>query len=281
MKKWILTGLLASVVGLLLWAFWLEQTTLEIRSESLVVHDWPRETPQLKIALLSDLHVGSPHWGLGRLSSLVKKVNAKKPDIILLAGDYLISGIIGGTYIAPKEIGPILARLEASQGVFAVLGNHDWWEDGPGMIMALNKAGITVLENQQLTLTWANQPITLIGVADDSSRSPDVNRTLASHIALPNAFIIALTHDPGIYTDIKANHRLDLMLAGHSHGGQVNLPFFGRLFVPGRASKLWAYGWAKTPNGPLFVTSGIGTSILPVRFRQPPEFVVFTLTPSQ
>lgn len=280
MKKYIFTAFAALIGVFLLWSFWYEQNTLVIRRENFSVSQWSVETPPLKIAIVSDLHVGSPYWGLERQAKLVRAINAEKPDMILLLGDYLISDVKGGTYIDPIEIGPILSDFKAPQGVFAILGNHDWWEDGPGIQTAFKLAGISVLENQLASATWAGQSLELLGVPDDSSRSPNINRILDNTPKTAGVFRITFTHDPGIYTDLNPQQRLDLMLGAHTHGGQVNWPIFGRGYVPGRAPKAWAHGWSKTKNGPLLVTSGVGTSIVPIRFRQPPEFVVLTLKPA-
>lgn len=266
------------VVALGLWAFWLEQLLLVIRTEELVISEWAPDTPIMKVAILSDLHVGSPHWDLARLTNLVDIVNDQQPDAVFILGDYLISNVVGGTYRAPSEFAPVLSRLSAPLGVFSAMGNHDWREDGPAMIKELQKANIIVLENDAANLNWHGSSINLIGIADDGTRKPNLQTILGKHIDLSADIQILMTHNPGVYVDLINQNKLTLMVAGHTHGGQVNFPFYGRVFVPTRAPKTWAHGWTQTVSGPLLVTSGIGTSIFPVRFNQPPEFIMLSLT---
>ena len=266
------------ITALAVWSFWLEQTRLVVRTEHLEIATWSPKTPSMKVAILSDLHVGSPYWDLDSLHQLVATVNDQNPDVVFILGDYLISNVVGGTYRTPTEFAPILSKLSAPLGVFSVLGNHDWSEDAQNLIDELEDININVLENHAVSINWHDSPINLIGIADDTSRRPNLMAVLAQHYSEDTKLQIILTHDPGIYVDMADHYKPTLMLAGHTHGGQVNLPAFGRLFVPSRAPISWAHGWTNTKNGPLLVTSGVGTSILPIRFNQPPEIVVLSLT---
>ena len=173
----------------------------------------------------------------------------------------------------------MLSKISAPLGVFSVLGNHDWWEDGQKLIDRLEKTYITVLENNTASISWHGSTINVLGIADDSSKHPNLDAILNQFPGLETELQILMTHDPGIYLDLAKRHKPTLMLAGHTHGGQVNLPIFGRLFIPGRAPRAWAHGWTHLKNGPLLVTSGVGTSILPVRLNQPPEIIMLSLTP--
>lgn len=274
----ILSIAILFIVALAAWSFWLEQTRLVIRVEKLEIENWAPKTPSMKIAVLSDLHVGSPYWGLDSLQQLVVTVNEQNPDMVVILGDYFISNVVGGNYKAPAEFAPILSKLSAPRGVFSVLGNHDWAGDTENLLIQLEKANITVLENSAVTVNWHGSTINLIGIADDSSRRPNLKAVLGQHYSDDTKIQVLMTHNPGIYVDMADHQKPTLMLAGHTHGGQVNFPFFGRLFVPSRAPISWAHGWTNTKSGPLFVTSGVGTSILPVRFNQPPEIVLLSLT---
>lgn len=266
------------IIALGLWAFWIEQTRLIVRIEKMAVEEWSMGTPTMKIAIISDIHVGSPYWDLDSLGKLVETINAQQPDAVFILGDYLISNVVGGTHRAPAEFAPILSNLSAPVGVFSVLGNHDWRENGQAVIDELKKANIIVLENDSAQIDWHGISINLIGIADDNTRKPNLQNVLRQHQNSTADTQILMTHNPGIYVDLVEQNKLTLMVAGHTHGGQVNFPFYGRVFVPTRAPKTWAHGWTQTDNGPLFVTSGVGTSIFPVRFNQPPEFVVLSLT---
>ena len=265
--------------ALLLWALWLEPASLTVKHQQVTFEAWPKGTPPLKIVAVSDVHVGSPYWGLDKIEMLVEKINEQQPDIVLFMGDFLITDVLGGTYHTPETFAPILGKINAPKGVFTVLGNHDWWEDGPGMIAAMTANGIAVIENAQARIDWHGAAINLIGLADESTKRPDVVAVMKRFPREAGAARVVITHSPDAYQAMPSFEKVDLMLAGHTHGGQVNLPVVGALVLPIRGPKAWAYGWSVLENGPLFVTAGVGTSIFPIRFNRPPEIVVITATP--
>jgi predicted MPP superfamily phosphohydrolase len=151
MTRRLRTKLLLSIpvfpVALLFWAFWLEPAGLKNEDHALALADWPAECDGIRIAILADLHLGSPFNGLAKLSDIVALTLRARPDLVLLAGDYVIHGVVGGQFVPPEEVAPVLARLRAPMGVYAVLGNHDWWFDAPRVRQALESAGIPVLED--------------------------------------------------------------------------------------------------------------------------------------
>jgi len=161
-----------------------------------------------------------------------------------------------------------------------VLGNHDWWYGGERVTRALNNVGVPVLENDVAEVKRDGGSIWIAGLADLWTRKPLITTTLGK---IPEqATVIALTHNPDIFPEIPA--RVALVLAGHTHGGQVNLPLLGRRVVPSRFGERYAVGHVEENGHHLFVTPGIGTSIIPVRFRVPPEISVLTISsgaPSQ
>jgi len=237
--------------------------------------DLTLSTAQLKqpltIAMASDLHVGAPHVGRAALRRLVERINEANPDLILLPGDFMIQGVLGGTQVAPEDFAADLAGLHARLGVFATLGNHDWHFDGPRVRRALEQVGIRVLENEALELPASG--LWLAGIGDDMTGHAE---PAAAFAAVPTgADVIAMLHDPANAPALPASTRV--ALAGHTHGGQVRLPFVGALIVPGRSAREDAYGWIPGSAVPTWVSSGVGTSILPIRFNCPPEFVVLRL----
>lgn len=272
--------LAAVLVVLALAAAWLAAETFWIGLGRLVVHEvdlepprWPRALDGLKIALLSDLHTGSPRNGPANLVRVVDRTNEVQPDLVLLAGDFVIHDVIGGTFVEPEAIARELARLRAPLGVFAVLGNHDWWFSAPRVREALEANGITVIDDRAASLSWKGAPFYVAGISDFWEGPHDVLGALAP---IPqDATVIALTHNPDVLPEIPT--RVSLTLAGHTHGGQVDLPLLGRLVVPSR--RIYAIGHVVENGKHVFVTPGIGTSILPVRFRVPPEISVLTLRP--
>jgi uncharacterized protein len=170
------------------------------------------------------------------------------------------------------ELAPLHARL----GTFAVLGNHDWWGDAPAMRKQLMAVGIRVLENETVTLGTGGAAFNLVGIGDEYTEH--ANTLLAYQTANTALPTIAFMHDASTLLDEPAVH-FDIAFSGHTHGGQVALPLLGALLIPGRSPHKWAYGDVQVPQGPLRVSAGIGTSIFPIRFNMPPEYLVVDLTP--
>jgi uncharacterized protein len=269
-RKAILGGLLLAPLALALWAFVLEPASLEVNRYDLSLPRWPVEQDGLLVALLSDLHVGSPGNGVDKLEAVVARVNRARPDVVLLAGDYVVTGVRGAAFVPPERTAGVLAKLEAPLGVFAVLGNHDHWYGGERVRAAFEGAGIRVLENELLRLQSEGFDFWLAGLGDLWEAKPDVGRILDG---LPEGVAaIAFTHNPDVFPEIP--HRVALTLAGHTHGGQVDFPLWGTPVVPSRFGDRYARGLVVENGRHLFVTSGLGTSILPVRFRVPPEIAL-------
>jgi len=207
------------------------------------------------------------------VSSVVRRINALRPDIVLLLGDYVIHGVLFGRFATPEATAKVLGGIRAKYGVFAVLGNHDWWLDGPRIQSALQSNGIHVLENRAHRLEMAGGPVWIAGIADDSTRDPDPAGTLR-HIPAGEP-VIVFAHDPAIFRDVPG--RATVTVAGHTHGGQIYLPWIDALVVPGRAPRRHAHGLIEENGKAMFVTSGLGTSIIPVRINMPPEIALIKL----
>jgi len=260
-------ALLIAPLLVALWAFGIEPGMLVIRHLRMDLPGWKAG---LRIAVLSDLHIGSPHVGLDKLRTIVEKTNAEQPDLVVLLGDFVTGGPNGrraGGFVEPELTAAELKKLHAPLGVYAVLGNHDWWYDGDRVGKALTAVGIPVLENKAVRAG----PIWLGGIADFWTREPDVAGTLAQ--VSSGDPVVLITHNPDIFPDVPS--RVSLLLAAHTHGGQVRLPIVGTLIT---TSKLGYNAGEYVERGRhLFVTTGIGTSIVPVRFGVPPEIVILTV----
>ena len=263
----LLAGALAA------WALWFEPRRLVFRELPLELPGWPAPLVGMRVALMSDLHVGSPHWTLERLENLVADTNRQQPELVLIAGDFLINGVLGGHWVDPESIARVLGGLRAPLGTVAVLGNHDWWNDGERVRRALKQAGIVVLENEALPLMRQGRRFFVAGLADQMTRRVRLEATLAQVPA--GEPLLVLTHEPDIFTEIDS--RASLTLAGHTHGGQVWLPLVGRLVVPSEYGQRYAAGHVVEDGRHLFVTTGVGTSIWPIRFGVPPEVVLLSL----
>lgn len=271
-----LTSLVAFLVGLILaiWAFWLEPNYLVIKRETIAIPKWHREHNDLKIALLTDLHVGAPHIDLEKLNFLVAETNKETPDLVVILGDFVITGIAGGTFIEPEIIAQGLKKLTPPLGIVAVLGNHDWWYNGQRVRQALEKEGVKVLENNAIKLTKAEKSFYLAGLTDPSSGVKPDPKLVLSEIKYEEP-VLMLTHNPDIFPQVP--EQVSLTLAGHTHGGQVKLPILGRPIVPSAFGERYAIGHIIENDKHLYVSSGVGTSIIPVRFCVPPEVVILNI----
>ncbi|MBI3677882.1 MAG: metallophosphoesterase [Proteobacteria bacterium] len=268
-----------TVAGLILvlgvWAFWLEPSSLWVHERPIELVHWPKSLAGMRVAVLTDLHVGSPFKGLDQLPRIVERTNDAHPDIVLITGDLVIAGVKGGTSTPPKAITPILAKLKAPLGVWAVLGNHDWWYGAAATKLALEKDGIPVLDDRHVRLRFHGVPFWLVGVSDAWEGRHDIKQALNG--IDDDAPIIAMTHNPDIFPDLPP--RVNLLIAGHTHGGQVYIPLIGRPIEPSKFGQRFAIGHIVENDHDLFVSSGIGTSILGVRFLVPPEITILTLRP--
>ncbi|MDB6164429.1 MAG: phosphohydrolase, partial [Xanthomonadaceae bacterium] len=183
--------------------------------------------------------------------------------------DYVILKVLLGTYVNPEVVAAHLKPLLAKKRVYAVLGNHDWWKNGSRVRSDLEDIGIPVLENRATEISLGQCRLWLVGVGDLWEGHPDIARAFA--MVTDEAPVIAITHNPELFHQMPA--RASLVIAGHTHGGQVNL-------LPGQPSMRFGHyiaGPIFDHGRQLFVTPGIGTSILPFRFRVPPEISRLTL----
>jgi predicted MPP superfamily phosphohydrolase len=273
MKKKIRRAILLVIVALSIWSFGIEPNRLVVHRETIAIPLWGARAP-MTIAIAGDLHVGSPWCGIGKLREVVRTLNGAHADMIVLLGDYVIQDVIGGRFVDPVAIANELRALHAPLGVYAVIGNHDNWLDGSRVTAALRGANIDVLNDESRSF----EQFTLAGVTDLWTGAHDVNKTLAQ-IGNDGKPVILITHNPDLF--VKIPPRVSLMLAAHTHGGQVNLPLVGRLIVPSKYGQRFAAGHIVENGRHLFVTTGVGTSIIPVRFRVPPEVVVLRVTSSR
>lgn len=280
-RTWIARAALAVLTiaySLAGWTFLIEPELLVVRHVTVATPGW--RGPPARIGLLSDTHVGAPHVSARRVQRVVRRLNAERPDVIVLVGDY-VGGHERAEARSPATRAEIargiaaLGEAEATYGRAAVLGNHDWWYDGSAVDVALHKAGLPVLENGAIRVARPSGGFWIAGVADLYSERdpPSVQAALAA--VTTDEPVILLSHWPDVFPQVPP--RVALTIAGHSHCGQVNLPLVGRPLTPSPGSARWPCGLYDEGGRKLFVTGGLGTSILPVRFRAPPEIVIVTL----
>jgi hypothetical protein len=263
----------ATILAALVWSFEVEPDRLVVRRERLALPGWPAALEGLRLVALADIHGGAPHVDTAKLQELAAVVNAERPDLVVLLGDFVIRGILRGRFMEPHAVARELAGIRGPLGVVAVLGNHDWWHDGRAVRSALEAAGIPVLENEGQRIARGGAGLWLAGLADPWTRDPDLAAAMEG-VSAADA-VVVLVHNPDVFPGIPA--RVALTLAGHPHGGQVRLPLLGAPVVPSRYGQRYAQGHVVEEGRHLFVTPGVGTSIVPVRFRVPPEVSVLTL----
>lgn len=243
-----------------------------VRRANVGFRSWPVGTPPIRVALLADIHVQGPDLSPGRMARIAAQVNAHKPDLILVAGDFSGDRTLSTRLYSEEEIAASLKGLRAPLGVYAVLGNHDHWRDGPAMRRAVEAAGIPVLANEAVRAG----PLTVAGADDIHTRNADIPALARAAAAYPGPTVV-LSHSPDLAPILPA--QFGLVLAGHTHCGQIVLPLIGYLATASRHGKRYACGMIRERGRTTIVSAGIGTSVLPLRFGAPPDFWIVTMGP--
>ena len=242
---------------------------------------WPAGH-NLTITVIADLHAGGPDMTLDHVRRVVDTANLLRSDLIVLLGDFKAWYRFKTEPVADPDWAAELARLQAPLGTWAILGNHDWWHDLAGVRGALADVRIPVLENDAVLIGPPGQRFWLAGIGDQLAHiiGPGVFRGVDD---LPGTLariqtddpVVLLVHEPDIFPKVPA--RVALTLAGHTHGGQIRVPFIWPHLVPSQYGARFAYGHVIEDDRHLIVSGGLGTSIIPARLGVPPEIVHVTL----
>jgi hypothetical protein len=236
---------------------------------------WPQRLNGFTIALLSDFHY-DPYFSVHPLHAAVPLVNALHPDLIALTGDFVSVPPVGDASkaaFAAEPCAKIIPQMSAPHGLWAVLGNHDCDTDPEEVTRAVKAEGIRVLENQSQAIEHDGARFWLAGVDDVLSGTADVAETL---LGIPaNDAVVLLAHEPD-FADEASRFPIDLQLSGHSHGGQIRIPFVPLFYLPDLAKK-YVMGPYQVGPLPLYTNAGIGTVNIPVRLNCPPEITLITL----
>lgn len=254
------------------YAVFIEPRTLVVRHVEIISEDW-RGAP-LTIAVIADTHVRGPHVDAARMGRIVQRVNTLRPELVVLLGDY-VAGHAPESARSPAERQEILggiatfAALQARYGVVGVLGNHDSWYNRQSITVAMQDAGIGALWNRHLVIHRSGGAVVIAGLADFDTGEPSYSEALDG--APVNADTIILSHSPDPFSEMPNGPAL--ILAAHSHCGQVTIPFIGRPVLPIRNHR-YACHLVEEGGKHMYVTGGVGTSILPARFLNPPEIVL-------
>lgn len=227
---------------------------------------------KLKIVHFTDTHLG-PSYTLEELKKLVEKTNKQNPDLVVFTGDLMDHP---GQYPYKEEIGKVLSGIQSTYGKYAVWGNHDhggagvrYYED------IMEAAGFTLLQNESKAVyTEAGHKINVIGIDDALLGKVDIQGAYKG--IKEEAYNIFLMHEPDLVERVSANN-YDLVLAGHSHGGQIQIPFIGPIYTPGLA-EIYTHGLYELEDEKyLYVNSGVGTTKMEIRFWNPPQIAVLNI----
>ncbi|MBL8651653.1 MAG: metallophosphoesterase [Sphingopyxis sp.] len=244
-----------------------------VRPTNVELADWPAGAPPMRVLLVSDTHVAGPDMPPVRLAAILRRFNELKPDLILLAGDFHSGKTLSTRHYSAAELTAPYAQAKAKYGVVAVLGNHDYWFQPEPIAKGMTAAGVTVLRNRAVR----RGPLIVGGVDDEVTNHDNLKRTYAAMDALGPGPRILTTHSPDIVPDLPAP--VDVVFAGHTHCGQIALPFIGPLSYASKYGDRFACGAMVDKGQKIFVGAGLGTSILPLRYGVPPDVWLVTLGP--
>jgi uncharacterized protein len=279
-RRDFLKASLLGVAGLALYSGEVERHWIDVENRDITLRGLAADFEGMRIVQLSDIHMDyytEPFF----LRRVVERINQLKPDAVFLTGDYVTSGQWADSvaHEAAWECAGILKGLKC-KSVHAVLGNHDVTVGSAIVESAFRTNGINILRNSFLPIERGSGRFWLAGLDDPVVGHPDLNATIPNMIRnRRDEPLVLLCHAPDYATHIQsqeAGQAVDLMLSGHTHGGQIRLPFIGALVLP-PMGKRFVQGWFQLGRMGLYVNRGIGTIGVPFRLDCPPELTLFTL----
>lgn len=259
--------------GTYVYARYIEPRLMRMTKTTISSASVPKSFDGVRILQFSDTHIGH-HYSLEQFKRLVKKINEEGCDIVLFTGDLVDEP---NKYPHLKELIPILSSIRAPLGKYAIFGNHDHGGYGTDAIKKILERGdFNVLMNERVDVhSTYGEKIVLAGLDDILLGKPDPDKTFQG--ASKDDFAILLAHEPDIFAKL-GDYPFNVQLSGHSHGGQIQLPFYGPLYTP-VGSKHYFEGWYdhESAEKRLYVNRGLGTTREPYRFFSIPEITLFTL----
>ena len=267
--RWLAIGAGAAAGAAIAYELAAERWRIGITRGTYAIRNLPPELDGLKIAHLSDLHMGriTPVSFIRKAADLT---NSLQPDLVVMTGDY-----VDDTDIPVEVCSEALAGLDAPLGVFAILGNHDHWVQPDAIADALGDAGVRVLRNESVPVGSGEGRLWIAGLEDTAGHREDFGATLNGR--MEGEPVVLLSHSPDV---LPRAHDLDidLVLAGHTHGGQIRLPIIGAPHAPSRVTQKYVIGSRRLGHTRIHVSRGVGMTLMPVRFGCPPEIGLYTLT---
>jgi predicted MPP superfamily phosphohydrolase len=240
---------------------------LEVTRHDVFIDDLPPEFDGYRIAFITDTHVAS-FMRRELYRQVVARATAFDPDIILLGGDF----VTWERHI-PLMTEVLVNGLEARDGVYAVLGNHDYWANADAIVATMTARGVRFVINRSIVLRRGEATLPLVGIDEIYRGKPDMNAAFAG--VDETKPVIGITHHPDLFDDL-GDRRLDLLVCGHTHGGQIRFPFFGSIVVPSKHEGRYASGFHRAGRVLMYVSRGIG-AIPPLRILCRPEVATFVL----
>jgi predicted MPP superfamily phosphohydrolase len=243
--------------------------------------NWPARQ-KLTITVIADMHAGGPNMGIARIREVVDTAIGLKSDLVVILGDYFATHHFITEHVPHAAWAAELARLKPRYGAYAILGNHDWWHDPDGVRAALRQFNIPELKNDAVLLGEPGARFWLAGIDDQLANyigrgsfrgADDLPGTMAK--VKTDDPVILMVHEPDIFTKVPS--RVALTLAGHTHGGQIRLPYVPTFWAPSAYGARYAYGHIVERDRHMIVSGGLGTSKVPIRIGVTPEIVRVTL----
>ncbi len=254
---------------------------LVITSYRLTPPRWPVGR-RLTITCVADLHAGGPNMGIARVRQVIDAANALGSDLIVVLGDYFATHKFVTEVVPHDAWAEEVARLRAPLGVYSILGNHDWWHGIDAVRKALGRVHVPLMENDAVLLGEPGRRFWLAGLGDQIAYWLGPNRFRGVD-DLPGTLkrvttddpVVLMVHEPDIF--VKVPERVSLTIAGHTHGGQIRLPFVPPVWAPSAYGARFAYGHIVEQGRHLIVSGGLGCSQVPLRLGVPPEILHITL----
>lgn len=282
-------GLAAMLLALIIYAWWIEPAwRLRVVTWRIKDPAWAGKAP-LRIVIISDLHAGAPHIPLSRVSRIVERANALKPDLAVHLGDFQAAHPFTLGRMTKSDIVGRLADFSSPLGSYAVLGNHDWWQDSaaakaratPEAAQALRDHNLPLLDNSAVRLRDGRDAFWLVGLGDQRpfDEGPEGEGFDDLEAALQEVTddmpCILLAHEPDIWPDVP--QRVFLTLSGHTHGGQIQVGNWSPM-IAASSNEEFNWGHYTSQGQHLVLSGGIGCSVAPVRFNVVPEITVVDIS---
>ncbi|HEU5260726.1 MAG TPA: metallophosphoesterase [Gemmatimonadales bacterium] len=246
-----------------------DRARLETPEVAVPIRGLPLEFAGYRIALVADLHHG-PVVPAAWLERVAERAAALEPDLVVLGGDF-----VSHARSDLEGLEPVLARFRAPDGVVAVLGNHDHWVGAEAVAAAVERAGVTMLVNQRRMLWRKSAALAVAGVDDFTHGAIRLDEALGG--VRPDVPRVLISHNPDLIEYLPAGLRVDVMLSGHTHNGQLHIPLVGPLTVPSQFGSRYLQGLKRVGDTWLYVSAGVGTAPIAIRWGNPPELPVINL----